>query len=216
MTIYLYKKTHLITGLKYLGKTSEVDPHAYRGSGTRWLRHINKHGYIVETEILKECQTNAEVKTWGLYYSKLWDIVNSSEWANLKEETGAGGACIGYKHSPEIKEKISKLKKGQPSPNKNKTPSASTKEKISKSLLGRKHSKEVVNKRAAAVTGTRHFRYNHTVYLFIHLDGSTEQCTQNQMQHKHNLTKSALSEVVRGLRRLTKGWSVSFCLLSQN
>jgi len=95
MTIYLYKKTHNQTGLKYLGKTSAEDPHAYWGSGKRWILHIKKHGYDVTTEILKECETNEEVKTWGLYYSKLWNIVKSGAWANLREECGVGGDTSG-------------------------------------------------------------------------------------------------------------------------
>ena len=92
MTIYLYKKTHKITGLKYLGKTSEPNPHKYLGSGTYWMRHLKKHGDDVETEILKECSSNDEVKQWGLYYSELWNVVESSEWANMKPEAGDGGA----------------------------------------------------------------------------------------------------------------------------
>lgn len=98
MCIYLYKKTHNKTGLQYLGKTSS-NPHEYRGSGVRWVPHIKKHGYDVTTEILKECATNDEVKYWGEYYSKLWNVVDSKEWANLREETGDGGdvsSCDSY------------------------------------------------------------------------------------------------------------------------
>jgi len=32
MTIYLYKKTHNVTGLQYLGKTTR-NPFTYKGSG---------------------------------------------------------------------------------------------------------------------------------------------------------------------------------------
>ena len=98
MTIYLYKKTHNITGLKYLGKTESLDPYSYTGSGEYWLDHINIHGYDVKTEILKECQTNDEIKHWGKYYSELWNIVEERDstghktWANLKPEEGDGGA----------------------------------------------------------------------------------------------------------------------------
>lgn len=109
MTIYLYKKTHNKTGLNYLGKTTQ-DPFTYKGSGKRWGNHINKHGYDVTTEILRECQTNEEVKEWGLYYSALWNIVESREWANLKEEYGDGGGIrgegngmYGKTHSDEVK-----------------------------------------------------------------------------------------------------------------
>lgn len=88
--IYLYVKTHNKTGLKYLGKTTKLDPHLYQGSGTRWTNHINKHGYDVTTKIIKECHSKEELKEWGLYYSNLWYVVESSEWANLQKETGEG------------------------------------------------------------------------------------------------------------------------------
>lgn len=90
MTIYLYKKTHNITGLKYLGKTTAKNPHKYQGSGHYWKSHIKAHGYDVTTEILKECHTKEEFIEWGRYYSELWDVVNSNEWANLKPEEGDG------------------------------------------------------------------------------------------------------------------------------
>ena len=89
MTIYLYKKTHNVTGLQYLGKTTR-NPFTYRGSGVYWSNHIKKHGYDVTTIILKECKTNEEVKQWGLYYSNLWNIVENKSWANLIPESGAG------------------------------------------------------------------------------------------------------------------------------
>jgi len=99
MPIYLYKKTHRKTGLKYLGKTSQ-DPYQYLGSGIIWTRHLKKYGNDVSTEILQECSNNEEVKFWGIYYSKLWNVVESKEWANLKFETGDGGdtsMCENYK-----------------------------------------------------------------------------------------------------------------------
>jgi hypothetical protein len=89
MTIYLYKKTHNKTGFKYLGKTIQ-DPHLYKGSGKDWLPHIKQYGYDVTTEILKECSSHDELVTWGRYYSDLWDVVKSNEWANRITETGGG------------------------------------------------------------------------------------------------------------------------------
>ena len=91
MTIYLYVKTHNKTGLKYLGKTTKSDPHTYPGSGQYWQRHLDKHGCDFTTEIIKECQTNEELREWGLYYTNLWNIVESNAWANLKPENGDGG-----------------------------------------------------------------------------------------------------------------------------
>ena len=87
---YLYIKTHNITGLKYFGKTVQ-DPFKYKGSGTRWLNHIKKHGYNVTTEILGYFTEEQECKTIALQFGIDNDIVKSNEWANLKEETIDGG-----------------------------------------------------------------------------------------------------------------------------
>jgi hypothetical protein len=111
MAIYLYKKTHNITGLKYLGKTKN-NPYKYKGSGQLWIPHIKEHGYDVTTEIIKECQTKEELSYWGRYYSKLWDVVHSSEWANKIPETGGSGfganhPCYGKKR-PDTTERNSK------------------------------------------------------------------------------------------------------------
>ena len=95
MTVYyLYKKTHKITNLKYLGFTKK-NPHKYKGSGIKWLSHLNKHGYNVETEILYETTERDNIQQLGEYYSKLWNVVQSPEWANLKPESGEGGGVPG-------------------------------------------------------------------------------------------------------------------------
>jgi hypothetical protein len=114
MTIYLYVKTHSKTGLKYLGQTSSNDPHKYPGSGMYWKSHLKKHGLDYTTEILKECQTKTELKEWGIYYSKLWNVVESKDWANLTEESGLGGKTVeNFKHSEETKAIISSTHKGK-------------------------------------------------------------------------------------------------------
>jgi hypothetical protein len=90
MTIYLYVKTHNKTGLKYLGKTTSKNPHKYKGSGADWKTHLKEYGADYTTEIIKECQTNEELNQWGRYYSKLWNVVESTDWANRIPETGGG------------------------------------------------------------------------------------------------------------------------------
>ena len=101
MVYYLYKKTHRDTGLKYLGYTSSPDPFTYQGSGKYWSRHIKKHGYNVDTEILFETTSKLEIKEKGVYYSNLWNVVNNNEWANLKPESGDGGTFTHRKDSIE-------------------------------------------------------------------------------------------------------------------
>ena len=101
MVIYLYLKQHNTTGLKYLGQTKQ-DPYNYKGSGKHWKRHVKKHGYDVTTVILYETPFIEEIKELGLYYSDLWNIVDSKEFANLKPEGGDGGS---HGHSDETKKK---------------------------------------------------------------------------------------------------------------
>lgn len=89
--IYLYLKEHRTTGMKYLGQTNR-DPFKYKGSGKYWRRHLKAHGNNVETTIIGEYHTIEELKVAGEYYSKLWNIVESDEWANLIPETGDGNS----------------------------------------------------------------------------------------------------------------------------
>lgn len=110
--IYLYVKTHNKTGLKYLGKTTK-DPYKYLGSGLYWLNHLAKHGKDISTEILLATESKEEIKEKGLYYSNLWNVKESSDWANLTNEEGTGGAIFkGRKHKPESIQKIRDAKKG--------------------------------------------------------------------------------------------------------
>lgn len=116
MAIYLYVKTHNTTGLKYLGFTRR-DPIKYKGSGTRWRAHIKKYGYDVSTNILLQSDSTEDIKNTGLFFSKLWNIVESQEWANLKpEDANAVEYTVTFKkrlpHSEETKRKISLSKQG--------------------------------------------------------------------------------------------------------
>ena len=100
MTIYLMVKTHSKTGLKYLCKTKNSNYQEYTGSGIDWLSHLKVHGRTFTTEVIKECANDTELTAYGKYYSKLWNVVESPEWANRIPETGGGGTGInkGRKH----------------------------------------------------------------------------------------------------------------------
>jgi len=108
--IYLYLKTHNITGLKYLGKTISKDPHKYKGSGVYWKNHITEHGYDVTTEILFETTNKEEFKKVALEYSKKWNIVESKGFANLTVEEGHGGWDYVYKNAEINAKRIKGLK----------------------------------------------------------------------------------------------------------
>ena len=139
--IYLYVKTHKKTGLKYLGKTIAVDPHKYKGSGVVWKDHCSKYGYDYSTEILFESEDIAQIAQQGRYYSNLWNIVESTDWANLKAEEGDGGYCENSV-TPEANAKRSASLKGR-------TFTAEHRKKLSEANKGKYwHSEET--KKAAA------------------------------------------------------------------
>lgn len=87
---YLYIKTHNQTGLKYFGKTIK-DPFEYNGSGTYWLRHLEKHGYDITTSIVGYYTDKQLCKETAIEFSKSQNIVESKDWANLCDENGTDG-----------------------------------------------------------------------------------------------------------------------------
>ena len=109
--ITLYVKTHKVTGLKYLGKT-ERDPYTYSGSGIRWKRELNKYGNDVETEVLFQSENLEDIREKGLYYSEIWNIVESNEWANFIEENGSGGNTSAYRNYEAMSKKTKGVSKG--------------------------------------------------------------------------------------------------------
>lgn len=146
--IYLYLKTHNKTGLKYLGKT-KYDPFTYNGSGKAWLKHLEEYGVDIDTKILKICKDNSELSKWGRHYSKLWNIVESNDFANLIPETGGGCGKKGQIVTEEHKEKLRKANLGK----------KQSKETIKKRLDSRqdyKHSEETKQKISEAHKGKKH------------------------------------------------------------
>lgn len=91
---FLYVKTHNKTKLKYFGKTVNKNPKWYKGSGTRWLNHINYHGNDVTTEVIGYFIDEQECKDFAVRFSKDNDIVESNDWANLEIEDGLNGGFI--------------------------------------------------------------------------------------------------------------------------
>lgn len=81
----------------------------------------------MSTQILLETNNKDEIREAGIYYSKLWDVVKSNDFANLIPESGDGGAMPwtstsrqkvsnslkGYKHTAATKEKFAVAQKKQ-------------------------------------------------------------------------------------------------------
>jgi hypothetical protein len=116
-TLYLYIK-ETPNGLKYLGTTCK-NPFKYKGSGKYWVRFLNKYKFKIKdikTTILFETTDKDILKEKGLYYSKLYNVVESESWANLIPESG-DNSTIGYKptietiqkYLPKISHKVIRL-----------------------------------------------------------------------------------------------------------
>jgi hypothetical protein len=145
------KKTYIYVkqspkGLLYLGKTVQ-DPYRYKGSGLRWENHLKAHSVAandIKTWILHETTSLEEIERLGLYYSSLFNVVESDIWANMKEETGGGGFPSGERHpwfgrkkTLEHRQKLSITSKGN------------------KANLGRKHSEESLRKMSESQRGKK-------------------------------------------------------------
>jgi hypothetical protein len=145
--IYLYVKTHNVTGLKYLGKTTK-DPYSYKGSGKYWVRHIKKYGYDVTTDVVFQTDDPLVFKTFSVQYSVEHDIVNSNEWANLMLETGSGGDNPSSRTPAAIaKARDTRIRNNKP----RKPWSDETNRKRSETHTGMKRSAESIAKRIATM-----------------------------------------------------------------
>lgn len=144
---WLYVKKCAHCGLKYFGKTTAKNPHIYKGSGTRWKFHIRKHGrHNVDTIFTRLFKRADRCERFALRFSRINDIVNSEEWANLTVENGISVGTRGFKFSETQRVTLSEAHRGN-------YHTEETRLKISKNSSARRP--EVRAKIAAANTGQK-------------------------------------------------------------
>lgn len=173
--VKLYIKTHNKTGLKYFGKTVKENHNTYLGSGKRWRRHIKIHGSDITTEIILITDDKIWLQFYAYEFSQLNNIVESDEWANLREENGLDGGDVSkfrnYKDktviskiaesqrgkivSEETRKKLSERQRGKPSPNKGNRMSNESKESLRQMNLGKKHTEESRKKNSDSHKGIK-------------------------------------------------------------
>ena len=215
----LYVKTHNVTGLKYLGQTSKSDPHKYTGSGKYWLKHLKKHGKNWTTEILCEAKNKQTVNEMGIYYSKLWNVVESNEWANLKPESGDGAASGIYNpmRNPTVFKKQQAIIKSSAVKEKHRlaTVEAMNRPEVKEKLRLARNTNEykdflktTLNRPELLANrgGKNNSHYDHTMYKFKHTTGVVEHCTAFELRTKYNLP--SLSRLVNGEYKVSKGWQI--------
>lgn len=87
---YLMIKKAYPSGFLYLCQTKR-DPYTYKGSGLRWENHIKMHRPHIITCVIGEYETMDELREAGIKWSRELNVVESEQWANLREEDGTGG-----------------------------------------------------------------------------------------------------------------------------
>lgn len=109
----LYIKQCPCCRLKYFGKTTNQDIENYTGSGKRWKYHLKKHNVEPIHLWNSYWYYDTSITRFALKFSRMNKIVESNEWANLKEEDGIDGGWDYVNSSKEIAQKRSMNMKGE-------------------------------------------------------------------------------------------------------
>lgn len=229
---YLYIKQHSITGLKYLGKTTNKNPKKYTGSGVHWKRHIKKHGKRIETLWVYLFTDIDKLVATALTLSEIFDIVESDSWSNLILENGLDGTPVGTVLSEESKQKISNATKGVNNPfygkihteetklkmskiHKNKTLSQEHKQKLIQTNTGRICSNDtrskISNKLMGRIISEESINKRAKTYIVIDPDGISYTILNiSKFCREHNLCRQNMVKVADGQRLHHKHWKCKY------
>lgn len=159
--MYIYKITNLINGKIYIGQTTRQieESKSYYGSGVKVNGEIYQYGKEnFSKDILESCISREELDIREEYWISYYNSTNPEIGLNLREGGNRSGFSkefkenvrkrfsagnhpwLGKKHSKKSIKKMSESKLGKNNPMYNKAKEDSTKEKISKALLGIKRS----------------------------------------------------------------------------
>lgn len=204
MKAYLMIKTHRTTGLKYLCKTIQ-NPLKYKGSGIDWTAHLEKYGDEHDTEILRVCESKAELKEYGLYYSTLFSVVTAMDnygnkiWANKVPENGTGWMSSETAREIQNRPEVKSAKMGKNNPY-----FKADKEKHSKATSEAMQRPDVKER----ASGSNNHGFDHTIYNFVHDDGTEVSCTYFDLRTKYKLHHGHIRLVIDGVRKSHKGWRI--------
>ena len=223
MTIYtLYKKVDKLSGLHYLGMTTQ-DPLKYSGSGKNWIEHLKNNITNVETTIIFQTDCKKEFNHMGRYYSILWNIVGAMDdygnkiWANIIPETGGGpGWGCGESNivnNPETLQKMKNTRLGQSPWNKGKTTGLTAWNKgltIADKRISDAAAKCSKTKKESGIgAGLNNPAADNNLYEFVHKDGRIEISTPYELRKKYNLGQAHTSMMMLGYCKSVKGWRLA-------
>ena len=149
MVGYIYLITDTTNGKQYVGQhhyhLEKLDSN-YHGSGVIIKNIYKKRPETLKEEYIKTCYTQTELDEWEQYYIEFYNTLYPNGY-NLTE---GGEGCVACE---ETRRKLSKTKKGKPSPNKGVPMSEETKKKMSESQKGKHHSEETKKKMSISRKG---------------------------------------------------------------
>lgn len=112
---YIYLTTNLVNGKQYIGRhKSEIFDEDYKGSGILIHKAFDKYGKEnFKSEILCECDSNAELNEKEKYYIEMFNAIEDSKFYNIANGGQGGDLNSGRKRSEEFKRKISNANTGK-------------------------------------------------------------------------------------------------------
>ncbi len=84
------------------------------------------------------------------------------------------------------------------------------KDKISKRSIELWKNKEHINKMKINAKGLNNPFSDKNIYLFYHKEYGTINCTQYELRKSYNLTSSKLTGLIKGNQLSTKGWKIKY------
>lgn len=143
----------------------------------------------------------------------------------LHNKTDGGEGNSGIIQTEASNQKRSAKLKGKPSVRNNYKTSVKTKEKLRVSMTGivrteqhkinnanankgKKRTLDQIEANRQRNSGVSNANYDHTVYSFIHKNGSSELCTRNEFSKKYKIPVGDIGRVITGKSKTIKGWTV--------
>ena len=134
---FIYKTTCLVNDKIYIGKHEGSEDDGYIGSGKMFQRALRKYGKEnFKREILRRCETLHELRIWEHVYIKKYHSQNHEIGYNIADGD-VNSSEYNPAKLPEVREKMSKKKKGKISSFRGKTLSDEAKRKISEATRGK-------------------------------------------------------------------------------
>tara|TARA_R110000851_G_scaffold333294_1_gene511905 strand:+ start:1252 stop:1791 length:540 start_codon:yes stop_codon:yes gene_type:complete len=172
--------------------------------------HLHEHGNTVTTDILLQSEFKDEVNETGRYFSTLWNIVSSADWANLIPETGAGNGNGGTM-SVAARERLSERMSGE----NNISKTADFRRKHSgdnhwtkrPEHAGKAHIMTRPDVREK-VSGKNSVHYNTTIYTFMHPIHGTVRMSAFDFRMTYHLDQSCVSRLITGKYKQYKEWKL--------